>query len=275
MTGRKRLRVAVSPGDVYLVPGDMHFPTHDEAAVDAMVRWFEDRYVRSARGHRCGVVLQGDTEDLYGISKYPKKAQRLYSKSKVIDEVKAATPFLSWAAGLPLGAYKVLGNHEGRLARLFDEHPALDGCAISFGEITGLNGIDGLEILDPWSRVFLGDSVMIVHGDEPYFPKRAHLVASKYPDVVTLYGHTHRAESYYTTSYGPDGRPRIRAAFNVGHMCDVAQQDYVSDPNWQTGFAVVEFFGERGGEGQGAPRPFFRVQQHLVFRDSEGRAVVA
>ena len=276
MTGRKRLRVAVSSGDVYLVPGDMHFPTHDEDAVDAMVRWFEEEYGWRGNESRRGVILQGDTLDCYGLSRYPKRAARLWADSRLKDEVASATPFLTWAGSLPLGCTMILGNHEDRLNDLLDGHPELHGSnGANFAAMTGLSSIPGLDVLDHGSRVCLGDKVVICHGDVDRFPRRPHLVAAKYPDHVTLWGHTHQVSHHAITVYDSAGAPQVRGAYNVGHMCNVAAQDYTDDPSWQTGFAVVEFFGERGGEGQGSPRPFFRVQQHLVFRDSEGRAVVA
>lgn len=266
---RKRYRVAVRPGDVYLVPGDIHFPTHDVGAVNAMTEFFGEQY--EAAGLRCGVVLQGDTLDCYGLSRYPKKAARLWASYRLRDEVNAARPFLEWAGGTELGAAMILGNHEKRLLDTLDQHPELHGAAgVEFGAITGLSSVPGLEILDHGARVCLGDKVVVCHGDTDRFPRAAHLVARKYPDHVTLWGHTHQIASHLMTTYDTGGEPQVRGAYNVGHLCDVAQQEYTDEPSWQAGFAVVEFFGDRGGG-----RPFFRVTQHLVVRGADGKAVVA
>lgn len=264
-----RYRVHVRPGDSYLVPGDIHFPVHDPAAVDAMVSWFEGHY--RAPHHRRGVVFQGDTLDCWGSSRYPKAARRLHNQSRLADEVRAARPLLEWAGDQPLRATMILGNHEDRLNELLDGHPELHGASgASFGALTGLDTVPGLEILGHGDWVCLGDAVAICHGDADRFPRKAAAVAAKYPDQVTLWGHTHHAEAYYLTVYGVDGRPHVRGAVNVGHLSLVEEQEYTADPNWQQGFAVVEFFGDRG-DG----RPFFRVEQHMVLRDRAGRAVVA
>ncbi len=266
---RRRYLIGVSPGDVYLVPGDLHFPTQDREGVDAMVAWFGARYPGGR--YRRGAVLQGDTLDCWGVSRYPKAAARLWAKSRITDEVEAALPFLTRAGALELGATMIIGNHEHRLVKLFDDHPALHGSpGIDFGTLTGLGGVPGLEILDHGARVMLGSKVMIAHGDTDRFPKTPHLVARKYPDHVVLYGHTHQVSSHMTTVYDTRGEAQIRGAFNVGHLCDVAAQDYTDEPGWQPGFATVEFFGDRGGG-----EPMFRVSQHLVLRDGAGRAVVA
>jgi hypothetical protein len=66
--------------------------------------------------------------------------------------------------------------------------------------------------------------------------------------------------------YDGEGGAGVRGAVNVGHMSNASAHEYVRYPNWQQGFAVVEFFGEK---------PWFRVGLHQIIRDSAGRCHVA
>lgn len=264
MLTSKRFRSAAFDGLHVLVPGDIHHDKQDQPAVQAMQDWWDGRgYTRSKS------VLQGDTFDLWGLSRFPKKAKRLWDNAQLMAEVDAGRPFLKWAAGMSDGCDMILGNHEKRLEAVLDDNPTLCGCpGIEFGAMTGLSDIEGLEILDWNTQVWIGDKVCIRHGDAPGFPKTCQAVVKKYPDQVTIFGHTHRIASAFSTVYGPNGDGQVRGAYNVGHLSLLPE--YYDDPDWQLGFMEIEFFGDRGnGE------PFFRCIQHHIFRDSKGNCHVA
>ena len=264
-TPSKRYRQKVEAGDWYLVPGDIHHDKQDQPAVTAMMEWWDKKTWMRRRG----VVPQGDSLDLWGLSRYPKSAKKIWTDSQLMKEADAARPFLEWASAQPLGCKMILGNHEKRLEAVLDENPSLHGCpGVEFGAMTGLDDIEGLEILDWNSQVWLGDKCCIRHGDAPGFPKTCSAVCKKYPDQVTLFGHTHRLGAEFVTVYGDDGLPQVRGAYNVGHLSLLPE--YYDDPDWHLGFAEIEFFGDRGN-GQ----PFFRVGLHHIFRDSKGNCHVA
>lgn len=257
-------RITPRAGDVYLVPGDLHFPIQDQPAIDAMVHWFEVTYP-SPRRYRRGVILQGDTIDTHSISRFPRKAQRLAAFPRLIDEAATARPFLEWAGEQVLQAVYVPGNHEDWVTDLVDGQPGLSGApGMDWPNLTGLGDIEGMDFVPYGTWVVLGRKCVVLHGDG--LPGKPHLMARKFPDQVTVYGHTHALGSHYTTVYDPDGGAGVRGAINVGHMSRTDGHEYTVKPDWQTGFAVVEFFGER---------PYFRVQTHQVLKDRQGRCNVA
>lgn len=266
--GAPRYRIQPRAGDVWLIPGDMHFPIHDAGAVTAMWSWFMAEF---ANRRRRGVLLQGDTFDSHSISRFPKKPARLKAFPSLADEAAVARPFLRRAGALELGCKIVPGNHEDWLDELLMNNPGLAGApGMRWQHLTGLDDIDGLTWLDYGTKVILGDNVVVCHGDPRDFPKKPHLVVNKYPDQFTIFGHTHQAASFYRTVYDAHGKPQTRGAMNVG--CLTLAAEYTDDPNHQLAFGTVEFFGDRRG---GDRHPFFRAQLHHIVRDRAGRAYVA
>lgn len=264
----KTYRMQVRSGDAFLVPGDMHYPLHDKAAVSAMVEWWSNRqdpYIRT------GVIFQGDNLDCFGLSRFGKRAKKFWDVGRLKRGVDEFRPIATWGAKHELGALMNLGNHEYWCTQFVDANPALEGCpGVEFGALTGLNDVEGLEILDYDSRILLGDKVVVCHG-HGLGARTLGGIVTKYPDQFSLIGHYHSIQYLSRTVYGPDGEPQIRGAATCGMLASYeAVEDYAPDPNMQQGFAVVEFFGDRGN-GQ----PFFRVDQHIIVKDIKGRAYVA
>jgi predicted phosphodiesterase len=256
-------RIKPKAGDTFLIPGDLHFPIHDAGAIKAMCDWY-DKYPG-----RKGVICQGDTVDTHAISHHRRRADRLAAFPRLVDEVAPARPFLEWAGATELGCTYVPGNHEDFVTDLIDEQPGLSGApGMDWPTLTGLGDIDGVEFVPYNTWVALGRKLVVVHGDG--LPAKPHLMTQKFPDQVTVYGHTHALGAYYQTVYDSLGGEGVRGAVNVGHMSCTKKHEYVSHPNWQQGFAVAEFFGEKS-----ALEPFFRVQLHQILRDWEGKPHVA
>lgn len=256
-------RIKPSAGDVYLIPGDLHFPIHDGPAIQAMADYFCSRY--NGTEARLGVICQGDTVDTHSISRYRRRADRIAAFPRLVDEVAPARPFLTWAGGLPLGCTYIPGNHEDWVTDLVDTQPGLAGSpGMDWANLTGLADIPGLDFVPYGTWVALGRKLVVCHGDG--LPAKPHLMANKFPDQVTIYGHTHALGSYFNTVYDPGGGSGVRGAINVGHMSRGDAHEYAVYPNWQQGFALVEFFGEK---------PYFRVELHQIIRDQEGKPVVA
>lgn len=262
----RRLRHAARPGDAWLFFGDLHHPIQDQAAVDAVVRWWGDRY----GGHRRGVCFQGDTVDCHSVSPHQKKAERLAAYPRLVDEAQSARPLLEWAAGLPLGAIYIEGNHERWARDLVDANPGLSGCpGAAFPVLVGLDDIPNVEWLPVGSWAILGDRVAVTHGNAKGFPRSLMAMRRKYPRQFTIFGHTHKAGIEVWSTYGPSGEPSTYGAMNVGHMSKFPEYLDGEDPDWVTAFGVVEF----GDWGDG--RPFFIPSLHYVVRGKDGVPHVA
>jgi hypothetical protein len=263
----KTYKIHVKPGDAYLVPGDLHFPMQNRGAVKAMWEWVHNR--RSAGvWKRFGVIPQGDTIDPIGLSRFPKKARKLWDYGRVKTAVDSALPFLTWAGKTELGCTYLPGNHEAWMMQAIDDVPALSGLAgASFGALTGLDNIEGVEVLEVGDRILLGDKVVIQHGHD--LPKTAEGVLRKFPDQFTVYGHYHRAYQVFRTVYDAAGEPGVRGVTCVGMMAsNEAVEDYAPFPDMQLAFAIIEFHGRKSN---GAP--FFRVDLHTI-QEEGGQYVV-
>lgn len=270
MAQGKTYKIAARAGDTWLIPGDIHFPVHDPRALSAMVGWFED-YRAQHPDRRAGVIFQGDTFDCYGLSRFGKRAKKFWNHGRLMAGVNAALPTLKWAASLPNGAYLKMGNHDAWIQRFIDETPALEGApGLEFAKLTGLDAIEGLEVLGEETKILVGDKVVIAHGHK-LGAKTAKGIVDKYPDQVTICGHYHRLWSLLRTVYSPEGSPGYRGAYCVGFLgSEECIEDYAPDGDMQLGFGVLEFFGDRGGGS-----PFFRVSLHCIVFDGRGRPYVA
>ena len=258
----KTCRIGVQPGDAYLIPGDLHYPLQNDGAVNAMWEWFQNR-TDAGCWLRTGLLLQGDTLDCYGLSRFGKRAKKFWDAGRLMYGVNSARPLIEWGARMPLGATMILGNHDLWASSFVNDNPALDGCpGVAFGSLTGLSDIDGLEILGHGDKVLLGDKVVVCHGDTLGAKTPASIVA-KYPDQTTVLGHYHRVWSQLRTVYGPDGEAGYRGAHCVGMLASSrATEDYAPDGDMQLGFGVVEFFGPLRTNGQ----PHFRVDLHTIVK---------
>lgn len=264
----KIYRIHPRAGDAYLIPGDMHFPFHDRGAVLAMWEWTHNHLV-AGRWERLGAILQGDTIDCYGLSRFGKKAKKFWDSGRLMTGIEAATPFLTWAGKQALGATMLLGNHEYWAASFVNDNPALHGCpGTEFANLTGLAGIPGLEVLDYDSRVVLGRNVVVAHGHD-LGARTPTSILGRYPDQFTIMGHWHKAWIQYRTVYQPNGEPAMRGAACVGMMASSeAHADYAPDGDMQLAFGVLEFHNHRA-DG----RPYFRFDLHTIQHEG-GKYVV-
>lgn len=257
-----RYKIKVESGDAYLVPGDLHFGAEAPGPIKAMDDFFANRYKK----HRKGVLCLGDAVDSHTITRHKKRAQRLAELPTLMDEVALARPWFERASKYPLGCTYVLGNHEYWIQDIVDDEPGLAGApGMEWGALTGLGDIDGLEILPYQTWVDLGDNVSAHHGKG--LPSSIKQVTLKYPDQFTVYGHYHSVELRYRTVYTKDG-PVYRGAMQVG--CMQGDPDYTVDPDWQWGFGVIEFFGDKG-DGD----PLFKPTPYVVVKNKKGEYVVA
>lgn len=263
----KTYRIKPQAGWAYMVYGDLHAPYHDRDAVSAANEWWENRK-HAGFWAKTGVIFQGDTIDPIGLSPYPKPAKKYWDAGKLITAADAARPLLQYGAKHDLGAVLLLGNHEKwALDAISKALPELHGCpGVEFASLTGLNAVDGLEVLDYGSRILLGDKCVIVHGKE--LPTKAEDVLRKFPDQFTVRGHDHKVYKVHRTVYGPDGTPAVRGVCSVGMLAArEAYQDYAPYGDFQLGFAVIEFFDVAG-------KQLFRVDEHVIVKQGRRYVVV-
>jgi predicted phosphodiesterase len=220
-----------------LVPGDIHIPCHDEPAIQAMLDLARDVGVDH-------VVLQGDTFDTYSLSSYGHEVERVLGRSYTVAQEAAEGQWLHKALLAQAKRVDFIpGNHEFRAKRTIDLNPGLFGHeAVSIRKLFDLP--EEYVVHDWRSRLRMG-SVCIEHGDQlkgTLTQYGAAKVLRDYPDQTTFYGHTHRIDVHRHTSY-KDGSPTPRMAASIGHLSRLECHTYVSDPTWQQGFLLIEWWG--------------------------------
>lgn len=211
--------------ELVVVASDFHVPFHSVAAVDNWLQYCAD----SQPDH---VVINGDFLDCIAVSSFPKPP----GVPLMQDEVDEGYTILKrLRRSCPSSRiYFLEGNHEQRLERLLMREPGLYGLK-ALG-IRSLLDLDSLRMshhryMEP---VTIGN-LTVVHGNRvskhAAYSAKMTLVDGDYQNV--LVGHTHRMGLYCQTG----NRGRRRAA-EIGGLFDTSKADYITNPNWQNGFAV-------------------------------------
>lgn len=214
-----------------LVLPDVHFPFQDGWVLGS---WMG--HLRQLKPD--GVDIMGDLMDCYRLSKFDKNPIRRHSFQ---DEREVTQGFLQAVreeAGADCDIRYSEGNHEDRLRKmLWGKAPELaDVKGMSVPELLGLAdiGIKWHSTQNPYQIRGLWYS----HGD--LLRQHAGMSARAKADQIhgsVLVGHTHRQGWVPRTTWSS-----VEHAIEVGHVSDYRQLDYVrSVPNWQQGWAVVEF----------------------------------
>lgn len=257
-------------GDVLLVPGDIHFDSHDPKALDLMLK--------VAKAFRVNTVaLVGDTFDSVGISRHARlRRQFRFTRGTIKAEEKAARPYLealdaivssNRGSGRLGGLHVLTGNHEDWWREIQDEYPGLSDTPWHelYGEL-----FDGWHVYKEHTALKFGP-LLVCHGHRlrgSLSKRSAATVLANYPGQNTLYGHTHRVDSCETPSY-KYGQPVEHGAWTVGHLRDITLglKDEFMGPLMEThqqGFALV-FFTNVGGSLR------FDVQQVNIRRGPRGK----
>lgn len=226
-----------------LIPGDIHFGCE----LGLAVRLMQEVGVRAGATH---LVLPGDVFDVWGLSSHEQPAERLFSSGRVAAEIDRAAPFFEWARRFKSVTY-IPGNHEARADRLSAKIPALHG--MTWDKVLEMWRHPHVTCLPQNVHIKAGPC-SIQHGDKLRGAGTGpHAVLNHFPDQVTIYGHTHRLGGAYRTAH-KFGKQKLYGAFNTGHLTDITKQTYVSQPNWQLGFLLVDLF-EVGGSVRAAVEP--------------------
>lgn len=225
---------------------DIHYPYQDDGALAVL-------YDVLAHVSPDLVVCHGDLLDCEQISRYPKDP---FGRTSLADEIRLAGQHLARVTALTPNAdhWFIEGNHEERLKRLIwkmaedravGELIMLAGMrdAMSWEKLLGLDSL-GWEFTPYGKHRLLRDRLVCCHGESVrkhsgYSAKAEHDAYRK----SGMSGHTHRMGSYYHTGY--DGQ--VQGWHELGLMGRI-RADYVKrPPNWQQGFAVVTWDGDRYG----------------------------
>lgn len=213
-----------------LVLPDLHVPFHDKKLLDC---WL----ARLSTGNFDGVDIIGDMLDCYTLSRFDKNPARKASFQSEVDQVvEILTTIREIAGDVPIKFSE--GNHESRLRKI------LWGKSPEFADMRNLSipsllqfkklGIDWHDIHTPY-RV---GELWFTHGD--LLRKHAGMSARAKADAIhgsVIMGHCHRMGWSPYTSWD-----KVEDAYEVGHMSDYRQLDYVQTcPNWQLGWAEVHF----------------------------------
>lgn len=259
--------VSTKLGDIYLIPGDIHFDAQDDSALSIMVDVAVARRVN-------GTILVGDTFDSAGISRHGRPGRKFrFGRATLASEGEAARPWLSSFRAIvrsyrdrPGGLHMLTGNHEAWWELVQDEYPGfLD---TDWPQLYG-DVLDGWHVHAEHTALKLGP-LLVCHGHRlrgALSRASASAVLANYPGQNTLYGHTHRVDSSITPSY-KYGVPVRHGAWSIGNMRDVREElkDRALGPHAERhlqGFALVSFH-----EVEGELR--FQVEQVTIDRKPSG-----
>jgi hypothetical protein len=226
--------------DYCVVIGDMHFPVQDKATIEI---FFE--VVRQLKPKT--IILNGDTLDMFAISRYPKDIRHRYS---LLDERVEYHKFLAELLNLSEGAdiFETNANHSGNdisgrwfryLSDRIGELSSLEDIQdrLSYGNVFLGKYQDDVKLVD---FVELTPEFIVLHGDivrkSGGFSAKAHM--DKWM-VSLMHNHTHRigSTSQRLPAIGSRKEKQIFAWEN-GCACDLSPV-YGSAPNWQNGFSII------------------------------------
>lgn len=257
---RPIVQLVPDEGTKILIPGDLHFPVHDEVAVDLMCRAAEDYGIDQ-------VITIGDTLDMYAFSGFQKDAKRMVENGALQKEVDAARPFALWCSKRRLGWKYLQGNHENRLTHFINKNPGLLGSSFGLKSLLDDSFLKNCELYAHGTRICLNPGVVIEHGDDvkkSLQQNAASLILKDFPEQTTIIGHAHRVQSSHKTVW-VEGMPVIRSAYIVGHMSNEFKQAYIDNPQWQLGFMIIHVFKDGGRQRR------FEFIQVKMDRDRWGR----
>jgi len=225
---------------------DIHFPFHNPKHVGIALDFMED-YKPDV------IVLGGDIYDFYPISRFNHSPSRRHT---IQEEIDSAKWFIQAIDELAPRVVFIKGNHEGRFSRTLADTPSLyDLRALEFRKV--------LDLPESWEVVenqkgFMYGGVYWIHGDVKGVSERVMYPAAamlRYLRTTFVCGHYHRPGVAYQNDF--DGLPD--AGWVNGHLSsEEASEEYITKPNWQSGFISAEV-----NEEWHLPE----VTQHIIYGD--------
>jgi hypothetical protein len=222
-------------------------------------------------------VFLGDLLDFDALASQSKTSLRAVEGKRLTDDFRIGHEYIAEVMDAircqnPHATGALLeGNHEFRLHRYVDEHPALEGIldvpkALKLAEL-------GVEWVPHWSKGALHEigPTTFIHGDS-HARNHASVNLRTFNRTV-FYGHTHDCDA----AWGRDAHGKPIVAQSMGHLCDASKMTWVRGRpvNWTMMFGEV--FVPRwvltGDEGQGPEFSYTmnRMSDDGSFIDSTGR----
>lgn len=204
---------------------DIHVPWHADAVIQAAAALIAD--LQPDR-----VVINGDTQDFFMLSRFNKASERLELLQSELDIGKEVRRLFRNAA--PNAIFdETIGNHEERLLT----YPAFNAPAlISLDALkpSTMLGLDELEINHhPRCGFLLREDFLVEHGQ--VIRKHAGDSAkARLNDTLIsgIMGHTHRLGSATRSGY------RELRWFEQGCLCQLNPDYVIGEANWKQGFAI-------------------------------------
>lgn len=225
----------------YVIPGDIHFPLQDSAALKRLT---VDKFPVD-NGETNVLFLQGDFGDQEAFNKFAKDPELIVKSHSMKRERQVLSEWIDrwFSCGYDYIAVGP-GNHGDRAGKLVYSNPGFIGMGWwwPYGSILNSGRII---ILDSNYRAQIGKDIFLEHGDslkgatDSSKKGAACSVAEANPDGrIHMFGHTHRAGIGYHTRY-PAGKRVVTTAVNLGMCLDKKKVDYAKAPNWQTGCGYI------------------------------------
>lgn len=210
-----------------VVLSDVHIPFQDDKAVSAALNYIECTAPEV-------VVLNGDIMDFYMLSRFTKGEGR-----NPMEEIEMCRKFMSDVREAAPNAtiYYVVGNHENRLEKNILAKAPEYACLLD--DVFTLLKVSDFKIRGCASLI-VNDNFVFKHGT--LLGNKAGLSAIKEMENAYMSGatgHTHRLCKYIARKAG-----RKFIWIETGCLCDL-NPEYVINPNWQQGFAVITFVNSK------------------------------
>ena len=238
--------IKTAPNKIAMVIGDTHFGSESQNTLDIFLRTVEELKPET-------VILNGDSLDMFAISRYPKDIR---IQSSLLKERQAYHKFLKALHDITESygseIYETNSNHsgdgnEGRYWRYLSDRL---GELASIPELKDKLSYESMFFPDAsWSRIKLVDYVeivpnfIVIHGDvvRKHGGYSAVGMMEKWGTVSMIINHTHRfgATAKRFPSIGSQ-KERIVRVYENGCACDLAPC-YASAANWQNSFAIVDY----------------------------------
>lgn len=207
---------------IVAVASDFHVPYHDKKAVATFIN-----YCREVQPDM--IVINGDLVDMYMLSRFAKGEGR-----NPMSEIEEAREILAnLRQDTKADIYYVIGNHEQRLEKtILAKAPELASLIEDVFSIFKLDeiGVKGV------GTITVNDNFVFKHGT--LLGSKSGLSAIKEMENAYLSGatgHTHRLAKYIARKAG-----RKFVWLETGCLCSM-EPEYMLNPNWQQGFAMVQF----------------------------------
>lgn len=208
---------------------DFHVPFQNKEFVKNFIEFISD--------YKPGkLIIVGDFVDFYDLSRFDKDPSRVGNLQKELD-IAFSILYLLRKASPSTEIILVEGNHEDRLRKYLWKNSSVASIReLKLERLLRLDEIDNVTLVGSYEL----RGVIFTHGDlvRKHSCYSAKAEFEKYLKSGVS-GHTHRLGFYNMSTCGKDN-----FWLEIGCACEPTME-YVSNPNWQNGFAILEFDNEQ------------------------------